>query len=212
MIVNNITLEIFGFVLRKIVLIVLRVICAAAGAGNLILLISPSWPVLLSPSAHSDQKKTLLKMTLALFHAFQDPSLLAEGQSLCDWLLNTIELENYTSKNVTNSFVTELCGHVYIKKSRHEVIPRTKLTRENISHILCFMVCRLKIEEVTESILRGIWKRMPKKDSRPDEPWEGIKFITDTSGRTQGEGTASGASGTFASELSLFLIYKSTFW
>ena len=35
MIVNNITLEIFEFVLRKIVLIVLRVICAAGAAGNL---------------------------------------------------------------------------------------------------------------------------------------------------------------------------------
>ena len=121
---------------------------------------------------------------------------LGEGQSLCDWVLNTVDLENYTSKNVTNSFVTKLCDHVYIKRSRHDVIPKTKLTRDEASYILCFMVCRMKIPDVSKNIQKGIWKRMPKKDSQPNDPWEGIKFITDccldTSARTQGEGRASG--------------------
>ena len=116
--------------------------------------------------------------SLGLNEVFENPAILGEGISIHQWLISRIKVNNLTSSVVTNGLLFDLQSHVHIKRSRHDKHdPKRQLTKAEMTHILCFLICRMAFEEVTEKIVRGVWNKMPTEES-PTALWKaGIDFI-----------------------------------
>lgn len=115
--------------------------------------------------------------SLGLDAAFENPAILGEGVSLYQWMINRIKSDNLTCSIVTNGLVHDLFCRVHIKKSRHDQHdPKRQFSKTQMCHILCFLICRMTSEEVTQKIERAVWKKIPKEQS-PTDLWTGIDFI-----------------------------------
>ena len=115
--------------------------------------------------------------SLGLDGAFGNPSILGDGVSLHQWVINIIKENNLTSNSVTNGLLHDLLARLVMKHHRHaQHDPKRQLTKAHIAHIVGFMICRMGLEEVTPKVVRTVWNYMPKEEP-PDALWTGIDYI-----------------------------------
>ena len=115
--------------------------------------------------------------SLGLYGAFGNPSILGDGVSLHQWVINIIKENNLTSNSVTNGLLHDLLARLVMKHHRHaQHDPKRQLTKAHIAHIVGFMICRMGLEEVTPKVVRTVWNYMPKEEP-PDALWTGIDYI-----------------------------------
>ena len=113
-----------------------------------------------------------------------------------DWLLLNFNSNNCGPEVVTYGLVTDLKDLLHLKRSKHEEVPRNKLSRQQLCHLLIYLVTRISSENVTKNFENGLFKRLTAKDKEnhdPNEVWEsGIQYIKKQSlgviGAPQGEG------------------------
>ena len=113
-----------------------------------------------------------------------------------DWLLLNFNSNNCGPEVVTYGLVTDLKDLLHLKRSKHEEVPRNKLSRQQLCHLLIYLVTRISSENVTKNFENGLFKRLTAKDKEnhdPNEVWEsGIQYIKQQSlgviGAPQGEG------------------------
>ena len=114
---------------------------------------------------------------MGLDGAFGNPSILGDGVSLHQWVINIIKENNLTSNSVTNGLLHDLLARLVMKHHRHaQHDPKRQLTKAHIAHIVGFMICRMGLEEVTPKVVRTVWNYMPKEEP-PDALWTGIDYI-----------------------------------
>ena len=70
-------------------------------------------------------------------------------QKVYDYILEGIKTKNYGVEIVTSAFVEDLKKLLHLKKSRHEPTPNSCLSREQLCHILGYLVCQMKAEDVS---------------------------------------------------------------
>ena len=106
------------------------------------------------------------------------------------------QCDNLVSTNVTNGLVHDLFRRVYVKKNQHDRHdPRKQLSKVEMTHILCYLVARMSMEDVTANVVRAVFKKIPKEEC-PSDLWvTGIDFIKklasvggETVGRASGGG------------------------
>ena len=115
--------------------------------------------------------------SLGLDGAFGNPSILGDGVSLHQWVINIIKENNLTSNSVTNGLLHDLLARLVMKHHRHaQHDPKRQLTKAHIAHIVGFMICRMGLEEVTPKFVRTVWNYIPKEEP-PDALWTGIDYI-----------------------------------
>ena len=120
-----------------------------------------------------------------------------------DWLLLNFNSNNCGPEVVTYGLVTDLKDLLHLKRSKHEEVPRNKLSRQQLCHLLIYLVTRISSENVTKNFENGLFKRLTAKDKEnhdPNEVWEsGIQYIKQQSlgviGAPQGEGSVGGEDG-----------------
>ena len=130
-------------------------------------------------------KRTLFKMDLASFPPFQDATILTEEKNLYKWLLQFIQEKNYGSDSVTLVSVKQLRDLVHLKTSRHSSCPKDMLTNRQFCHLIAYMVCKMKFDEVSSDVQKGMIKKLPNfgKEFNHNDLWEsGIKFIRKKAG------------------------------
>ena len=71
------------------------------------------------------------------------------NQKVYDYILEGIKTKNYGVEIVTSAFVEDLKKLLHLKKSRHEPTPNSCLSREQLCHILGYLVCQMKAEDVS---------------------------------------------------------------
>ena len=69
---------------------------------------------------------------------------LGDDQKVYDYILEGIKTKNYGVEIVTSAFVEDLKKLLHLKKSRHEPTPNSCLSREQLCHILGYLVCQMK--------------------------------------------------------------------
>ena len=115
--------------------------------------------------------------SLGLDGAFGNPSILGDGVSLHQWVINIIKENNLTSNSVTNGLLHDLLARLVMKHHRHaQHDPKRQLTKAHIAHIVGFMICRMGLEEVTPKFVRTVWNYIPKEEP-PNALWTGIDYI-----------------------------------
>ena len=115
--------------------------------------------------------------SLGLDGAFGNPSILGDGVSLHQWVINIIKENNLTSNSVTNGLLHDLLARLVMKHHRHaQHDPKRQLTKAHIAHIVGFMICRMGLEEVTPKVVRTVWNYIPKEEP-PNALWTGIDSI-----------------------------------
>ena len=104
-----------------------------------------------------------------------------------DWLLLNFNSNNCGPEVVTYGLVTDLKDLLHLKRSKHEEVPRNKLSRQQLCHLLIYLVTRISSENVTKNFENGLFKRLTAKDKEnhdPNEVWEsGIQYIKQQSAR-----------------------------
>ena len=104
---------------------------------------------------------------------------------------------NYGAEMVTYGLVSDLKGFLQLKRNQHDAEnPPNKLSRQQLCHLLIYLVTRISSENVTKNFENGLFKRLTAKDKKnhdPNEVWEsGIQYIKQQSlgviGAPQGEG------------------------
>ena len=69
---------------------------------------------------------------------------LGDDQKVHDYILEGIKTKNYGVEIVTSAFVEDLKKLLHLKKSRHEPTPNSCLSREQLCHILGYLVWRVE--------------------------------------------------------------------
>ena len=115
-----------------------------------------------SPVHHKSNQKMSALHSLGLYGAFGNPSILGDGVSLHQWVINIIKENNLNSKSVTNGLLHDLLARLVMKHHRHaQHDPKRQLTKAHIAHIVGFMICRMGLEEVTPKFVRTVWNYIP---------------------------------------------------
>ena len=153
---------------------------------------------------YQNKVKMSALQTLGLYAPFENQAVLGEGVTIYHWMINRIKCDNLTSSNVTNGLVLDLFHRVYIKKSRHDKHDPTKtLSKVEMTHILCFLISRMSLEDITAKIVLAVFKKIPKEEP-PQALWmNGIAFIKKQAsvggdggdGDGDGDGEATGGGG-----------------
>ena len=89
-----------------------------------------------------------------------DPLLRPEDQSLYEWLLCNLKLKNYGVEVLTYGLVNDLKGLLHLKRSKHEEVPRNKLSRHQLCHLIIHLVSHMRIDDVTKSFENGVFKQL----------------------------------------------------
>ena len=153
---------------------------------------SQEWPQSAQPSPLQHVQLIVIMSTLAKL-GFHDWS---GDTNVYDWLLLNFNSNNCGPEVVTYGLVTDLKDLLHLKRSKHEEVPRNKLSRQQLCHLLIYLVTRISSENVTKNFENGLFKRLTAKDKEnhdPNEVWEsGIQYIKQQSlgviGAPQGEG------------------------
>ena len=83
--------------------------------------------------------------SLGLDGAFGNPSILGDGVSLHQWVINIIKENNLTSNSVTNGLLHDLLARLVMKHHRHaQHDPKRQLTKAHIAHIFGVFFQQLK--------------------------------------------------------------------
>ena len=77
--------------------------------------------------------------------------------TLYEHMLDTIKVKKYTQAILTDGFVTELHGLLCLTRSRHEKVPKNKLSRAQFLHVIGYLVAT--VWEGCHKILRLIWSK-----------------------------------------------------
>ena len=160
---------------------------------------SQEWPQSAQPSPLQHVQLIVIMSTLAKL-GFHDWS---GDTNVYDWLLLNFNSNNCGPEVVTYGLVTDLKDLLHLKRSKHEEVPRNKLSRQQLCHLLIYLVTRISSENVTKNFENGLFKRLTAKDKEnhdPNEVWEsGIQYIKQQSlgviGAPQGEGSVGGEDG-----------------
>ena len=87
---------------------------------------------------------------------------LGDDQKVYDYILEGIKTKNYGVEIVTSAFVEDLKKLLHLKKSRHEPTPNSCLSREQLCHILGYLVCQMKAEDVSRNFQHALLKEVTK--------------------------------------------------
>ena len=117
--------------------------------------------------------------------------------NLYDWFLSMFKSNNFGSEIVTYGLVTELKGYLHLKKSRHDAeTPPNALSRQQLCHLIIYLVVHIPIDKVTKNFENGLFKRLgekAKESHEPDELWAyGIDYIKKQSLGIIGDNAAQG--------------------
>ena len=85
---------------------------------------------------------------------------LGDDQKVYDYILEGIKTKNYGVEIVTSAFVEDLKKLLHLKKSRHEPTPNSCLSREQLCHILGYLVCQMKAEDVSRNFQHALLKEV----------------------------------------------------
>ena len=92
-------------------------------------------------------------------------------------------MNKYTQAILTNAFVTELHDLLYLSRSRHDKVPRNRLSRTQFLHVIGFLVAKMTIEDVSANkIATGLFKLIPK-DATANIWQDGINFVMKQAGK-----------------------------
>ena len=104
-----------------------------------------------------------------------------EGTKLYDWLLSKFKSHNFCAKHVTYGFVSDLKGLLQLRRSRHDVVDDNKLSKKELCHLFIYLVAHIDSGCVTESLEKGVFKRLTNCDKdkhKPEDLWaQGIDYI-----------------------------------
>ena len=81
--------------------------------------------------------------------------------TLYEHMLDTIKVKKYTQAILTDGFVTELHGLLCLTRSRHEKVPKNKLSRAQFLHVIGYLVAKMSIEDASAKKFGGVgeWGR-----------------------------------------------------
>ena len=115
---------------------------------------------------------------LGLNEPFKNPTILSKGVSIHEWLIDRIKSDNLTHTAASNGLLYDLNEHVPKRSIRHaQLDPTRELSKRQMAHILCFLISRMRFEEVTNKIVRSISHKFPKGEP-PTALWKsGIDYI-----------------------------------
>ena len=102
--------------------------------------------------------------------------------NLYDWFLSKFKSNNFGAEIVTYGLVTELKGYLHLKKNQHDAkTPPNALSRQQLCHLIIYLVLHIPIDKVTKTVENGLFKRLgekAKENHEPDELWAyGIDYI-----------------------------------
>ena len=118
-----------------------------------------------TPSVAQKLAKMAMLEKLGLFHFKENIS----ANSLYDHMLDIIKVRKYNQAILTNAFVTELHQLLYLSKSRHDKVPKDRLSRTQFLHVIGYLVANLTVEEVsTKKNVMRIVQASPKRFHSPD--------------------------------------------
>ena len=66
-----------------------------------------------------------------------------------NFILKGIKTKNFGVEIVTSAFVEDLKKLLQKRKNQHEITPNSLLSREQLCHILGYLVCEMKPEDVS---------------------------------------------------------------
>ena len=124
--------------------------------------------------------------------------------TLYEHMLDTIKVKKYTQAILTDGFVTELHGLLCLTRSRHEKVPKNKLSRAQFLHVIGYLVAKMSIEDASaKKFGTGLFKLIPRDASA--QLWQaGINFVMKQAGKQRlvgseatggGEGSVGGEDG-----------------
>ena len=99
--------------------------------------------------------------TLAKFGLHDWPG----DKNVYDWLLLKINSNNYGAEIVTYGLVSDLKGFLQLKRNQHDAEnPPNKLSRQQLCHLVIYLVTRISSENVTKNFENGLFKQLTAKD------------------------------------------------
>ena len=127
------------------------------------LIASQGWPQSAQPSPLQHVQLILIMSTLAKL-GFHDWS---GDTNVYDWLLLNFNSNNCGPEVVTYGLVSDLKGFLQLKRNQHDAgNPPNKLSRQQLCHLLIYLVTRISSENVTKKIENGLFKRLTAKDKK----------------------------------------------
>ena len=103
--------------------------------------------------------------------------------TLYDHMLDTIKVKKYTQAIVTNAFVTELHNLLYLSRSRHDKVPKNRLSRTEFLHVIGYLVAKMTIEDASaKKMAAGLFRQLPK-DATAQLWQDGINFVMKQAGK-----------------------------
>ena len=144
-----------------------------------------------TPSVAQKLAKMTMLEKLGLFHFKENIS----ANSLYDHMLDIIKVRKYNQAILTNAFVTELHQLLYLSKSRHDKVPKDRLSRTQFLHVIGYLVANLAVEDVSaKKFGTGLFKLIPK-DATAKIWQDGINFVMKVAGKDRLVSSEAPASG-----------------
>ena len=109
--------------------------------------------------------------------------------TLYEHMLDTIKVKKYTQAILTDGFVTELHGLLCLTRSRHEKVPKNKLSRAQFLHVIGYLVAKMSIEDASaKKFGTGLFKLIPRDASAQLWHARGVRACTHGTELTVWEG------------------------
>ena len=117
------------------------------------------------------------------------------ANSLYDHMLDMIKVRKYNQAILTNAFVTELHQLLYLTRSRHEGVPKDRLSRTQFLHVIGYLVANLTVEDASsKKMSSGVFRLLPK-DATAKIWQDGINFVMKVAGKDRLVASEAPASG-----------------
>ena len=124
------------------------------------------------------------------------------ANSLYEHMLDIIKVRKYNQAILTNAFVTELHQLLYLTRSRHEEVPKDRLSRTEFLHVIGYLVAKMTIEDASaKKLAAGLFRQLPK-DATAQLWQDGINFVMKQAGKDRlvGSGATEGGEGSVGGE------------
>ena len=115
-----------------------------------------------TPNAAATRHVKTKKLKMSALKDLWPGGPLGDDQKVYDYILEGIKTKNYGVEIVTSAFVEDLKKLLHLKKSRHEPTPNSCLSREQLCHILGYLVCQMKAEDVSKNFQHALLKEVTK--------------------------------------------------
>ena len=103
-----------------------------------------------------------LKMSSALTDLWPGGPL-GYDENVYDFILKGIKTKNFGVEIVTSAFVEDLKKLLHKRKNQHEKTPNSLLSREQLCHILGYLVCEMKPEDVSTNFQKALFVEFTRK-------------------------------------------------